>query len=286
NLLLPRPLFTDAGVSSVTENLGSINNRGIEFELRTLNFARGGFEWRTDLNLSRLNNEITSLLPGQDTLLSSNWFVGHPRGVYYVQRYAGVNPADGRPMYYDRNGNITYNPQSRDLNVEGDVVPDFFGGISNRFSYKGLALDVFFQFNVGQETFLQNEGFFLFDPSRLDNVDRRLLERSWKQPGDIAEYPIMVSSTNLPGASNFYITSSTRLMEDASYLRLKTLTLSYDLPRALLRLSRMRQAQLYASAWNLMTWTAYDGIDPELVGTSAAPYPQTRQYTLGVTLSF
>lgn len=287
DLLLPRPLFEDAGVNSVTENVGSINNRGVEFELRTLNFARGGFEWRTDLNLSRITNEITSLLPDQDTLLSFNYFVGQPRGVYYIQRYAGVNPADGRPMYYDRNGNITYSPTSRDLNVEGDVVPDFFGGVSNRFSYRGLALDVFFQFNVGQETFLQNEGFFLFDPSRGDNVDRRLLERSWSGPGDVdAEYPVIINSTNLPGSSNFYTTSSTRLLEDASYARLKTVTLSYNLPRALLRTARMRQAQLYLTGWNLATWTAFDGIDPELVGTSNAPYPQTRQYTLGVSLSF
>ncbi len=283
-LLLNRPLQSDAGVTGVNENVGSLRNTGLEFELRTLNFARAGFEWRSDFNISFVQNKIESLLPGRDTLLANNFFVGKPRDVYYTSRFAGINPADGRPMYYDKSGNITYATTAADLTVVGDVVPDYYGGLSNSFSYKGISLSAFLQYNVGQDAFLQQQGFFLWDPSRLDNMERIAVEKAWRKPGDITEFPILVSSTTLPGTSGIY-GSSTRLLDDASYLRLKTLTLSYALPRSLLRAVRTRGAQVYFTGNNLVTWTKFVGVDPELVGTAAANYPQSRLYTFGVSLS-
>ncbi len=287
-LLLNRPLQTDAGVNGVNENVGSLRNTGIEVELRTLNFARAGFEWRSDFNISFVDNEIESLLPGRDTLLTSGfggYFVGKPRDVYYIQQFAGINPADGRPMYYDKNGEITYSPAAADAQVSGDVVPDYYGGFNNTVSFKGLSLSAFLQYNVGQDAFLQQQGFFLWDPSRLDNLERIAVENAWRRPGDFTEFPILLSSTSVPGSTGLY-GSSTRLLDDASYVRLKTVTLSYALPASLLRTVGTRGAQLYVTGNNLVTWTNFRGIDPELTGTAAANYPQSRVYTVGVSLSF
>ena len=116
-------------------------------------------------------------------------------------------------------------------------------------------------------------------------MERVAVDKAWRKPGDITEFPLLVSSTTLPGTSSIYTTSSTRLLDDASYLRLKTLTVSYAIPRSLLRTVRTRGAQIYFTGNNLLTMTNFRGFDPELTGTAAANYPQSRIYTFGVSLS-
>jgi TonB-dependent starch-binding outer membrane protein SusC len=229
--------------------------------------------------------------------------VGRPLGSYRVYNYAGVNPADGRSMWYDRDGNITYQPRAtypaagtpgdpdfRDADPMGDriwagrIYPDYFGGLGNTLSYGGLSLNVFLQFNVGQETFNQFQGYFLNDPSFVLNMERRMLDR-WQEPGDMTDIPKLWLTRNFPGmASN--ITASNRFIEDVSYVRLKNVMLSYQVPAQFVRGAGLQGASIFVQGQNLHTWTAYTGIDPEMIGNQAAIYPQSRSITTGIQVQF
>jgi TonB-dependent starch-binding outer membrane protein SusC len=282
-LLLARQLPLDSGFASINENVGVVENRGLEFEITTINLDLGGFRWTSDFNIAFLQNEVISLNEGQTEI--GDIVVGRSLGAYRVQNFAGVNPADGRSMWYDKDGNITYSPVDADRIWAGDIYPDYWGGLGNTFSYAGLSLSTFFQFNIGQETFLQQQGFFLRDPSFQFNLERIAWERAWNQPGDMTDTPKLVLTRAEPGiASN--ITSSNRLIEDVSYIRLKNVQLSYAVPAQFTRQAGFQGVTIFAQAQNLLTWTAFSGIDPEMWGTQNAIYPQNKVYTMGLQVQF
>lgn len=282
-LLLDRPLPTDVGFDSISENVGRVRNEGLEFELSTVNVRYAGFEWTTDFNIAFLRNEVLELSDGQQNL-GDGIRVGHPLQVYYLHRFAGVNPADGRSMWYDANGNITYTPVDADRQVVGKILPDYTGGLTNALAYGGFRIEAFLQFNVGQQTFNQQQGFFLTDPSRGRGLERSVLRR-WTTPGQITDVPRAYRTTTEPNtASN--LTSSTRFLESVSYVRLKNLTASYALPTALSQRAGFRIAQIFVQSQNLFTITPYSGLDPELTGTQNAVYPQGRTFTTGLQVQF
>src|SRR5690606_906984 len=134
-----RPIPQSSGFSSIRQNVGSTENKGLEVELSTRNIDRE-FRWNTDFNVSFIRNKVTQLLDDQENLGTAYW-VGHPLGVWYYNRWAGVNAADGRPMWYDINGNITYARVAADRVIAGDDQPDYYGGLNNNFSWKGFELD-------------------------------------------------------------------------------------------------------------------------------------------------
>ena len=286
NLLLSRPLPTDAGIGSFVQNVGELRNRGLEFEINTINLNRGGFEWRSGFNIGANRSEVIRLTDDTTRTLGTGIRVGEPLSVYYNFRYAGVNPSDGRSMWYDKSGEITYQPiTNRDESVLGSVFPKSSGGFSNTFSFKGFSVETFFNFVFGQKAFQQQIGFFLLDPSRGDNLLTDVAERAWRKPGDVTDIPKLYSTVNEPlTASN--LTSSSRFIEDASYVRFKTLTVSYGLPQTLTQRLGLRQFNVFVQGQNLYTWTKYTGIDPELVGTAAAPYPQSRLIMSGLQVQF
>lgn len=282
-LLLARSLPSDAGFQSIQQNVGVVQNEGLEFEVTTVNVRAGDFTWRSDFNIAFLRNEVISLDEGQEEL-SDGVAVGYPLGSYRVYRYAGVNPADGRSMWWDKDDNLTYDPLPDDRIRYGKIYPDYWGGFGNTFSYGGLALNVFFQFNMGQETFLQQQGFFLRDPSQGLGLERIILRR-WQEPGDVTDTPKLYPVRNEPGMGS-NITSSTRFIEDVSYIRLKNVQLSYTLPSRYAQMGGIHSASIFLQGQNLHTWTAYTGIDPEMTGTQNAIYPQAKTWTLGLNLQF
>lgn len=289
DLLLNAPLPLDSGFGGIYRNVGEVENRGVEFEIRTVNFNRGGFLWSTDFNISYRKNELKSLVGDQDQIIDGITIlkVGEPISSYYLPDFAGVNPADGRPMWYDENGQITYNPQAADNRVQDGWEPDYVGGFNSTFKYKNVSLDVFFQYAIGATTFMQQEYYFLDTPQFLSGVRSGVLHH-WNQPGDMTDTPKPYYGGSEPGTgtANYRITPSNRSLEDASYMRLKSVRVAYTLPISFMRDIGMRGATVYVEGLNLYTWTAFTGVDPEIVQDQNASYPMSKQFVGGIQLQF
>jgi hypothetical protein len=271
-----------------------MRNQGIDLEVGGIIVDRGDFRWTSKFNIGLLKNEVTSLYNGLDTLFTGaipTLIVGQPSDFNYLLRYAGVNPANGAAMVYDRNGNLTYNPVIADATITGSAIPSSYGGFSNTFSFKGISLDVFFQYQFGNEAF--NQDLYNLDASGsgYDNQRTTQLDR-WQQPGDVTNVPMATVNGVIGGVSqNFGFVGSDRYQSDGSYIRLKSVTLSYDLPNNILSKVGLRSVRVYGQAFNLLTWTKYDGIDPEVVGNNNAngvssygTYPLGRQMSVGLNI--
>ncbi|MBN2731256.1 MAG: TonB-dependent receptor [Balneolaceae bacterium] len=289
DLLLDRPLPTDSGFGTITENIGEVQNKGIEFEVRTVNLNRGGFYWTTNFNIAVQKNEVKELVGDTQLLDPSDddpIAVGHSLEAFWMPRWAGVNPADGRPMWYDANGNLTYFPTTADNVFLDGGEQDVIGGFGNSVSYKGLTLSAFFQFSFGQTVQPATEFSYLFADE--EGVLKAVATDRWRNPGDIARYPVARENGNgyFESAGWSDVNSSNSLF-DASYIRLKNVSLSYNLPTTLVEKLNLSGIRIYGSGLNLMTWTAYPYVDPETVGNeSEASFPTALQINGGIELTF
>jgi TonB-linked SusC/RagA family outer membrane protein len=291
NLLLSRPLVSDSGFGSINENVGKVQNEGIEFALNTINLdTKSGFKWSSDFNISFQRNKVLALTGGQDRI-GTSFFVGEPIDLIYTYGWAGVNPADGRPMWYDVNGHYTYNLiAANDQKIQGTRYPKFFGGFNNTVSYKNLNLDFLFQYQYGNKSFVSffqniwNSGY------TDDNQIVSQLADQWTVPGQITAVPRVLRQTphlNNSGAlSNAVTTASTRYLFDASYIRLKNITLSYNLPASISSKVKLRNIRVFATGINVLTFTKYPGLDPEApIGVNEiGNNPQARTYTGGLQI--
>jgi TonB-linked SusC/RagA family outer membrane protein len=292
DLLLSRPLPTSSGFSVITENVGEVENKGIELSLTTDNLAGRQLTWSTRLNVSANHNKVLKLYnkqPIDDLGRGSNRIEeGEPIGIFYSYESLGVDPSTGDIVYADKNfdGEIT----TADRTKVGNPHPDFIGGITNTLGYKGLDLSFFFQGSYGNDMF---NGSRLFLES-LQGGDNQLavVNNRWQKPGDITAIP---DATNDPvrAASNKRVSS--RFIEDGSYLRLKNLTMGYSFNKQKLADRKIGGLRIYFSGQNLLTFTNYSGLDPEvnyrgnenaIIGTDFFTYPQARAYTLGFNLTF
>lgn len=294
DLLFNVPFAGYGGINnnSVTSNVGSVRNQGIDLEVGGIIMDSDGFRWDSKVNMSWLQNEVTELLDA-DSLFGTNTpilIVGQPVDFFYLLDYAGVNPANGRAMVRAADGTLTYNPGFEDGSVRGSAVPSSFGGWTNTFSYKGITLDVFFQFQLGSEAF-NGDLYNLLGTGGNDNRRTDILNR-WQNPGDMTNIPRLTSNGTIEGVDQqFGFIGTTQYMSDASYVRLKTITLSYNLPQSLLNNIGMKSLNVFVQGVNLVTWTKFDGVDPEVVtnnnttGTSSfGTYPLGRQFSAGLSI--
>ncbi len=289
DLLLSRPLPPTSGFSSITENVGKVENKGIEISVASQNFV-GDFTWSTQFNISGNRNKVLELYNGQpidDIGRGGNRIMeGQPIGIFYSYESLGVDPSTGDIVYADTNfdGVIT----SDDRTIVGNPHPDFIGGLTNNFSYKGFDLSVFLQGSYGNDVF---NGSRLFLES-LQGGDNQLeaVTRRWQQPGDITDIP---RATLDPVAAAQNKRVSSRFIEDGSYLRVKNVTLGYTLNKELMNKTFFNSVRFYFSVQNLFTFTKYTGLDPEVnyrgddnsvIGTDFFTYPQAQTFTLGVNL--
>jgi TonB-linked SusC/RagA family outer membrane protein len=291
DLLLNVPLPGTSGFASIARNIGELQNRGLEIAISTKNLT-GALKWTTDFNIAFNRNKVTKLLENKD-LPDNGLFLGKPLGTPFVARWAGVNPADGRAMWLDTLGNITYLPQARDrvLLDRSTINPRYFGGITNTFSYRGVEVTGFFQYQVGNLGFNANRSFSAMDYRFDTNQDREVLER-WQKPGDITDVPRLLPGAIEPGSSSSVlggaISSHDRFYEDASYIRLKQLTVAYNFPTEWLSKIKMRTARVYLQGVNLWTYTRYKGFDPEYTAnaTDIGIFPQGKSFVGGVQIGF
>ncbi len=284
DLLLLVPVSSTTGLRSVMMNVGAMQNKGIEFNVNGIIVDRE-FKWKATLNMSFNKNEVTALYndePIYDGTTRQRAEIGHPYRTFYLERWAGVNPADGSAMWLDEDGNPVMNYGDADkVLLDNHADPDFFGNFSSTFSYNGIDLSVQFYGIYGNSIFNNSDRYLSSDGGGTANVDRRQLDR-WQEPGDITEVP-----KRIDGAS-WSNKNSTRHLEDGSYLKFKNITLSYNLPKNWLQTIKVSGLRIYLSGENLYTWTKFSGWDPEssLDGTSWFKYPNAKTYSIGIDLTF
>jgi TonB-linked SusC/RagA family outer membrane protein len=299
DLLLDQPIIWTNGFSDIANNVGELQNKGIEFEVSTINIDKGGFRWNTSFNFTYIKNQIISLYDDLQFLpanpgLAVGQPVGNPQndgfaapGSFFAATYAGVNPATGRPMWYDINGNITYLPLAADRQYQGSNLATTFGGLNNTFFYKGFELTAFFTYEYGavvtdgQYSFLRENG------TRLTlNALREVNDRRWTTPGQITDIPRNLTTNagnEVRGASRG--SGSANLLK-ADFIRLAQLTFAYSFSPTLVRNLGLTRARIYAQGLNLWTYTDYPGYDPEFVGAGTGQIPMTKNYTIGVQIGF
>jgi TonB-linked SusC/RagA family outer membrane protein len=316
DLLLNVPIAQSTGAEtlSVYQNLGSIENKGLEIGLSTTNVTsdNGGFGWTTSFNISGNRNRILNLGQRADAtgalaptpIIDGNniSLAGHPLGSFYGyasqgivqsdaegQNYAtqnGAKPKAGDIHFADVNGDGIIN--GSDLAIIGNPNPKAFAGVTNNFSYKGLELSVFFQGQFGNQIYNQTRQ-ILESQSDPNNQSTRVLNH-WTPTNTNTDIPRPVR--NDPAGNNRF---STRWLEDGSYVRLKNVTLAYTIPAAISKHAAIQNLRVYVTAQNLITWTHYLGYDPEVSSnpfSTTAPgidygvYPQSRTFTAGVNATF
>lgn len=296
DLLLSANVPASSGFTSILRNVGKLENKGIEFAINTVNLA-GKLSWNTNFNIAFNKNKVTDL-DGQ-VISVGVWraIEGQPLGVFWMPVYAGVDPENGDALFYTDDTKTETTPwlSAAAHQVAGDPNPDFVGGMTNTFRYGGLDLSFTFQFVYGNEIYNGGRQWQADGLSWFDNQALEFYENYWKNPGDDAKYP---QPRWLEG--NGYGVSS-MLVFDASYLRMKDLTLGYTINANQLKKLGFSNIRLYLKGLNLLTFTEYPGWDPEanFVGTGPSAQtsnlrqgydfytaPQPRTITFGAQLNF
>lgn len=283
NLLLERNLPTNSGYTDIWDNVGTVRTQGLEGELGIRLLDGEKFGWTSEFNITFLDSKITDL-GGQENI-GNTTRLGEPIHVRWGYFTAGVNPADGRPMWYDKDGNITYTPSStQDRGIIGSQLADFFGGFFNRFSYGSLSLETLFHFEYGRDIRNVQGDQFYDRPDKGRTLGNHMWDR-WQKPGDITHIPRFYSSASFPGSGNVF-PFSTRSMQDGSFIRLRNIRLNFSVPNNWLDQLGINDLNLFIQGENLLTWTAFDGPDPELISQAQNFYPQPRTVMGGFTMGF
>ena len=301
-LILQAPLSGTTGFSTINSNVGSIMNQGWEVSLGSTPIKTTNFDWTISGNFTTLKNRVLSLVNNDAITPPSNGSqrieVGHSLGSWYMQEWAGVNPEDGSPQWYDADGNITSTYADAARRYVGIALPKITGGLTNRLQYRDFDLSFLISFSAGNKVlnstrrYWENDGNTPTYNVAVDAADR------WQKPGDISDKPKAVW-----GNSSLSNSTSTRYLEDLSYVRLRNINLGYNLPKSVIDKIRASQIKIYAQAENLITLTGYKGFDPDVNTAPLAPtsgsdptvsnsgieffrYPTARIITFGVTASF
>lgn len=295
-LLFNRPYPETTGFQQIFTNVGNILNKGLELGITTVNLA-GKLGWKTELNLSKNINEVvytSDSIPdyhgysGSGGVPSTSIVKKHePLGSFYGLKYLGVDPGTGNALYEDVNhdGVIT----GDDATVIGNAQPKLIGGITNRLSYGPFELSVFFQFSLGNDVLNLTNTNLLNAGEDISSNQTTAALRRWRKPGDITDVP------RYELGNTYNNITSSRFIEDGSYLRLKNMGIGYSLPQRLANKFYFQYLKVYISGTNLWTYTKYTGGDPEVStldgsvtaqGTDLFTLPQVRTILVGINATF
>ncbi len=302
-LFVPLDPTLNNGLNGRNENIGEVENRGWDINISTVNVNTGKFKWTTSLNLGYVENEVTSLPETASVDESGRKFVslggfsdqraieGQSTNTFYLLRAIGVNAQTGDFEWEDANGNPTTTPTQADRQIVGKGNPDWVGGLTNNFTYGNFTLSTLFNFSLGNDVFLNTRQFNENVLSGFNKTTRTL--NQWQNVGDIAIFPGPTSPT-----VRTYTQDSSNLLEDASFLRLKNVTLGYNIPKRYLENAFISAVKLYATGTNLITVKSdgMEGYDPETsrggadgvgaIGEEFFNIPQATTFTLGLNVSF
>ncbi len=282
-LFLNSQLSRTTGFTSLNTNIGKVQNKGWEFTLITDNFKSKNFNWTTSVNFTINRNKLLQLTPTTPAtgiiVGTTVQRVGYPLNSNFLVKHEGVNPTNGNAIYKKPDGTTTeiYN-DAADRQIFGTRDAPYFGGVTNKFNYKGIDLSVFFTYSFGNEVY-NNDRANVEDPSYLwDNLTKSVMTE-WRKPGDI---------TNIPRAPQLMRRNTTRFMEDGSFLRLRNVQLGYELPGSISKKLKVSTVRFFILGENLWTGSKFLGADPELATglLSGAQYPALRTLTGGLTIRF
>ena len=269
------------GQTQIYQNIGSVRNKGIELSINSINIQNQHFQWETRFNMSKNRNKILELYNGITAVKDITFRqVGSDANTLYLVRWAGVDPADGRPMWLDAKGNVTYNFSTLDRVAVGSETPDFYGGMTNYFTYKGFTLSALITYSVGGHAFstlrrnAEADGYLMAD----GNQSRDILNR-WREPGDLALTPKL--STNSTSSSR----NSTRFLHSKTNVRLTNISLNYEVPQRWVKKIGLSTANAYVQADNVGMWTPYESGNRNTFKNSFSSYPTTRTISFGVSVA-
>lgn len=275
NQLVGYPLPSTTGFSTVQANLPAIvQNTGWEFSLSTINVQTKRLQWQTDLNLTIPRNKLVAFDQIEDTAYRNVYRVGEPLDIAILYSYEGIDPETGFYEVSDINEDGSYSYDDRV--VIKNLGRKYYAGLNNSLAYQGITLQFLMEY-VRQN----NYAYFASAPPGYDVNQPTAVTNSWRMPGDIGPY--QAYTQNITGfMSHYYASGSELVVGDASFLRLKTVTLSYTLPRNLMDKLNMAGAKIFVHGQNLLTFTDYLGLDPE--GRMALP--PMRTLTCGLQVKF
>jgi TonB-linked SusC/RagA family outer membrane protein len=306
NLLYAVPVSGLTGVTSIWKNVGKLNNKGFELTLSADIIKTKDLQWGVDVNLGHNKNEVKELYNGKAQMIIGDGIgiagsasrilkPGYDSDTWYIREWAGVNPDNGAPQWYKtvKNSDGTSSREVTSKYAEADEVmcgfytPDIYGGFSTNISYKNFSLSAVFGYSVGGKIYNYTRTEYDSDGAYTDRNQMRLMSnwKRWEKPGDIATHP--VASYNNDSNSN---KPSSRFLENGDFLKLRTLTLSYNLKLPKYYIQNMN---LFITGENLFCITKYSGVDPELpsydgkvVGVTSTVYPTARKIVFGCNLTF
>jgi TonB-linked SusC/RagA family outer membrane protein len=287
DMLLAYPLSRTSGFSSITTNIGSIKNEGIEFMLDGTIISNNKVEWSAGFNIAHNNSTILDLGKDEQFIPANNRLVhkvGEHLYSFYLYDYAGVNPANGDAMWYNDAGELTNNYAQARRIIAGTPEPKLNGGINTKLTAYGVSLDVNLEYKWGNLVSIEENRYANSDGYSWPNTGANTQLDYWTTPGQLARNPKPIAN-NSTSSSGY---RSTRWLFDGSYLRLKNITLSYTLPKAVVNKIKMQNLRVYASAVNLYTFHKVDFWDPErgVDGCGFGIYPQTKKIMGGIEVSF
>ena len=323
DLLLAQSLAHVTGFDSQMQNIGKIQNKGIELSLNSTNIQTRDFSWQTNFNISFIKNTLKGLASGVESMYARSGFdsnftaydyiatVGQSLGLIYGYEFDGVYQSSdfyttpdnqlilkegvtnnarygtvkpGVVKYKDQDGDGIIT--TNDRTVIGNAMPKWFGGITNTFDYKGIDFSFMLQFNYGND---------IYNATRLYSTQSRNGRRNML--AEVADRWSPTNTSNLVPSQDGYIVNDvySRFIEDGSFLRLKNVTLGYTLPHKWTRKFHVSRLRLYATGQNLFCVSGYSGYDPEVNSASNTPmtpgldwgaYPKSRVFTFGIDLQF
>lgn len=283
-LMLVPDSYALTGEGEHWDNIGAMLNRGVEFNVSADVIRTKDFVWNVNANASYNKNKLLELYDGvqeyEVSTTATKLVVGHSVSEFYINRYAGVNPANGDALWYTKDGEITneYSEEDKVMTGKSFDAP-WQGGFGTSLTWKGISFAA--QFSWVADRWMFNNDRYFEESNGLYaayNQSKRLLYDRWKQPGDITDIPRHGVTPQFDD----------RFLENASFLRLKNVTLAYAFPQRLLsKTNFFSSARIYLQGQNLLTFTGFTGLDPESSSNVyKAQYPMSRQFTLGVEVSF
>ncbi|WP_316791121.1 SusC/RagA family TonB-linked outer membrane protein [Pedobacter frigoris] len=323
NAILSFPIPAYLGFVMQQQNVGELTNKGVELTLNSTNINSKNFKWSSSFNITRNVNRVEKLYEKNDLTdpivlglnleKSTGKFLmeGQPATAFFLYQWNGVNPANGNPMWTDQAGNITeknvqlpVNGAEKNRRFSGDAAPKFFGGIDNTFNYKGFEFNAFFSYSYGNKMINGSKAYlYAYTSNDANNLSTDLLDY-WKTPGQETDIPALLNASNSstiggvssPLGTDYTLSrTSTRFLEDASFIKLRTTSLAYNFSTVQLKRIGFSSLKLYAQADNVFVITKYSGIDPEVsafgssalqVGRDEFTLPSPRTFRLGIKMGF
>lgn len=281
------PLSAACGFSSLTTNIGKMRNQGVELQINALLMNRRNFQWTLAINLTSNDNKVLKLAT-DDPIIGGFQILeeGKSTSEFYLREWAGVDPATGRPRWYDKDGNYVFNYNEAAPRYLGSADPKIYGGISTRFDFYNVDVSLQFNYSYGNKLFINDLRYMEGLGERMTSpITYYVFDNRWKNPGDETDVPQVRWGGN-NGADGW----SSRQIVDASYFRIKSIMIGYTLPKKHAQKAYLSSFRAYVSIDNLYTVTSknFRGFDPEagLGMSQAANYPLPINYTLGINVGF